>query len=237
MARVVFDPGMPPSSYAGALRRLHPVADVMGQPVDSSETTSFSLTSVPGEVRGVRRGLPPRGRCLGGRQRGQRRVDRPARRRRGQDHGGLQGRDRCRQGRPPYPLLQPRLRGGQRTPDVHLGGAPSSADAAHPAHLRPDLLLPERLPRVLADARPGGSGCSTGCTGCSALAARLRRGRHHPAFGDAGQARRPPAPLRPRARTRRPLRRWRVLVVVRGGRRLPRRPVWKALAADMRAAR
>ena len=43
MARVVFDPGMPPSSYAGALRQLHPVADVMGQPVDSSETTSYSV--------------------------------------------------------------------------------------------------------------------------------------------------------------------------------------------------
>ncbi len=43
MARVVFDPGLPPSSYAGALRQLHPVADVMGQPVDSSETTSYSV--------------------------------------------------------------------------------------------------------------------------------------------------------------------------------------------------
>ena len=43
VARVVFDPGMPPASYAGALRRLHPVADVMGQPVDSSETSSYSV--------------------------------------------------------------------------------------------------------------------------------------------------------------------------------------------------
>jgi hypothetical protein len=42
-ARVVFDQGRKPSTYAGALRRIHPVAAVMGQPVDSSETTSYSV--------------------------------------------------------------------------------------------------------------------------------------------------------------------------------------------------
>jgi len=42
VARVVFDPGMGPSSYAVALHRIHPVADVLGQPVDSSETASYS---------------------------------------------------------------------------------------------------------------------------------------------------------------------------------------------------
>ncbi len=45
IARVVFDPGEKPASYAGALRRLHPVADVMGQPVDSSETASYSVAA------------------------------------------------------------------------------------------------------------------------------------------------------------------------------------------------
>jgi hypothetical protein len=44
-ARVVFDPGMQPHSYAAALRRLHPVTDVLGQPVDSSETASYSLAA------------------------------------------------------------------------------------------------------------------------------------------------------------------------------------------------
>ncbi len=43
MARVVFDPGMAPPTYAGALRRLHPVVDVLGEPVDSSETRSYSV--------------------------------------------------------------------------------------------------------------------------------------------------------------------------------------------------
>lgn len=38
----MFDPGRRPRSYAAALRRIHPVADVMGQPVDSSETASYS---------------------------------------------------------------------------------------------------------------------------------------------------------------------------------------------------
>jgi hypothetical protein len=42
-ARVVFDPGMKPSSYAGPLHRLHSVAAVMGQPVDSSETASYTV--------------------------------------------------------------------------------------------------------------------------------------------------------------------------------------------------
>ena len=36
---------MKPRSYAAALRRIHPVADVMGQPVDSSETTSYSVAA------------------------------------------------------------------------------------------------------------------------------------------------------------------------------------------------
>jgi len=44
-ARVVFDPGMRPRSYAAALRRIHPVADVLGQPVDSSETASYSVAA------------------------------------------------------------------------------------------------------------------------------------------------------------------------------------------------
>ena len=44
-ARVVFDPGLKPRSYAGAVRRIHRVADVMGQPVDSSETASYSLAA------------------------------------------------------------------------------------------------------------------------------------------------------------------------------------------------
>lgn len=44
-ARVVFDPGEAPSSYAVAVRRLHRVADVLGQPVDSSETRSYSVAA------------------------------------------------------------------------------------------------------------------------------------------------------------------------------------------------
>lgn len=45
IARVVFDPGMKPASYATALRRIHPVAEVLGQPVDSSETASYTVAA------------------------------------------------------------------------------------------------------------------------------------------------------------------------------------------------
>jgi hypothetical protein len=41
-ARVVFDPGLGPASYAPAVHRIQRAAEVLGQPVDSSETASYT---------------------------------------------------------------------------------------------------------------------------------------------------------------------------------------------------
>jgi hypothetical protein len=42
-ARVVFDHGQKPADYADAVAALHPVADLMGTPVDSSDSAKYSV--------------------------------------------------------------------------------------------------------------------------------------------------------------------------------------------------
>lgn len=49
-ARIYFDVRQPPQSYAGALGRIHPVSNVMGEILDSSDETAISTTALRARV-------------------------------------------------------------------------------------------------------------------------------------------------------------------------------------------
>ena len=240
----VFDPGgRSRASYAAALRRIHPGWPTvhLGQARWTPRRPRRTPCREPPTGPGSRRTSPAFPHAvdvweIGNEVNGE--LDRATGRRRGEDPGRLPGRDRCREADRADPLLQPRLRRGCRTPDVRLGPHAAACDAEEQAHLRPDLLLPERLPQLLAEPGP--------------LAAGVRPApRTVPTLAASASAR--PAP--PGDPSRRPQRAALLhrydRVRVRGDRFVgggfwwsfaedgasPRRPVWKALAADMRAAR